>query len=67
VLYGGGAPRGAVIGRSTRDGGEPAGDPLGPKHLVSTILHTLFDPGQLRLVSGLDQISRLAEHPPLVV
>jgi hypothetical protein len=65
VLYGGGAPKGAVIGRSTRDGAEPAGDPLGPKHLVSTILHTLFDPAQLRLVSGLDQISRLAEHPPL--
>lgn len=65
VLYGGGAPRG-VIGGTTRDGSEPAGDPLSPPHLISTILHTLFDPGQLRLVPGLEAISRLAEHPPLV-
>jgi uncharacterized protein (DUF1501 family) len=65
VLYGGGVPRGAVIGRSTRDGAEPAGDPLGPPNLISTILHTLFDMGQLRLVPGLDQISRLGEAPPI--
>jgi hypothetical protein len=33
---------------------------------VSTILHTLFDSGQLRLVPGLDQIAKLTEHAPLV-
>jgi uncharacterized protein (DUF1501 family) len=66
LLYGGGAPRG-VVGRTTRDGAEPDGDPLTPQHLVSSILHTLFDPAQLRLVPGLEQISRLAEHPPLAV
>lgn len=66
VLYGGGMPRGRVVGSSTRDGAEPAGDPLTPKHLVSTILHTLFDSGQLRLVPGLDQIAKLTEHAPVV-
>lgn len=66
VLYGGGAPRGNVIGRSTRDGGEPVGDPLAPPNLISTILHTLFDMGQLRLVPGLSQISRLGETTPIV-
>jgi hypothetical protein len=65
VLYGGGVPRG-VIGATTRDGAEPAGDPLGPKHLVSTVLHTLFDPGQARLVPGLAPITALTEHPGLV-
>lgn len=65
VLYGGGTPRG-VFGATTRDGGEPTGDPLTPKHLISTILRTLFDPAQLRLVPGLEQISRLTEHAPLV-
>jgi len=65
VLYGGGAPRGAIIGRSTRDGSEPAGDPLAPPNLISTILHTLFDMGQLRLVPGMAQISRLGEQSPI--
>ncbi len=62
LLYGGGVKRGQVIGQSTRDGGEPATEPFGPKHLISTILHTVFDAGQLRLVPSMGQISRLAEH-----
>jgi hypothetical protein len=65
VLFGGGAPQ-AVIGATTRDGAEPAVDPLGPKHLVSTVLSTLFDPGQARLVPGLAPITALTEHPGLV-
>jgi hypothetical protein len=65
VLYGGGAPRGRIIGATTADGSEPAGDPLTPKNLISTILHTLFHSGQLRLVPGLEQISRLTETPAI--
>jgi uncharacterized protein (DUF1501 family) len=65
LLYGGGIPAGQVIGRSTRDGGEPATDALTPKHLVSTVLHTLFDVGRLRVTSGLTEVARLAEHPAL--
>ncbi len=65
LLHGGGIPAGQVIGRSNRDGGEPAGDPLNPRHLISTILHTLFDVGRLRLAPSLSQVARLAEHPPI--
>jgi hypothetical protein len=65
LLYGGGTRGGQVIGRSTRDGGEPAADALGPRHLISGILHALFDVGKLRVAPGLGEIARLAEHPPL--
>ncbi len=65
LLYGGGIPAGQVIGRSNRDGGEPAGDNLTPKHLVSTLLHALFDAGKLRVEASLKEVSRLAEHPPI--
>jgi hypothetical protein len=64
LLYGGGVvPQ--VIGRSTRDGGQPATEPLTPKHLISTILHTLFDVGRLRVAPSLAQVAKLAEHPPI--
>jgi hypothetical protein len=56
---------GRVLGRSTKDGGEPADNPYGNKHLISTILHTMFDIGQLRVQPGLGQIARLAETPPI--
>ena len=53
MLYGGGITAGQVIGKSERDGGQPAVDPYNSDHLVSTILHTLFDMGQLRVEQGL--------------
>lgn len=65
LIYGGGLPGGRVLGRSTRDGGEPATDNLTPKHLISSLLRLVFDHGQLRLIPGLNQISRLAEHEPI--
>lgn len=65
LLYGGGIRGGQVIGRSTRDGGEPAADNLTPKHLVSTLLHALFDVGRLRLAPSVTQVARLAEHAPI--
>jgi hypothetical protein len=65
LLYGGGIPGGQVTGRSTRDGGEPATDPLTPQHLVSTVLEALFDVGRLRVVPTMTQVARLAEHPPI--
>jgi hypothetical protein len=49
VLAGGGLPMGQVIGRSTANGGEPAADPVPRRHLIGTIMHTLFDVGELRL------------------
>jgi hypothetical protein len=66
LLYGGGMEEGRVIGRSSRDGGEPATDNLTPKHLISTILHTVFDIGQLRLTPAVPtQITRLSQEPPI--
>ena len=65
LLYGAGIAGGRVIGQSTKDGGEPATDNLTPKHLVSTILHTVFDVGQLRLMPSLAAVARLAETNPI--
>lgn len=52
-LTGGGITSGQVIGQSTRDGGEPFTSPYNTSHLVSTIMHTLFDIGQMRITRGL--------------
>jgi hypothetical protein len=49
VLAGGGLPMGQVIGRSTANAGEPADTPVHRRHLIGTIMHTLFDVGALRL------------------
>lgn len=62
MMYGGGLPGGRVIGQSTRDGGEPVSENLTPRHLISSLLRLVFDHGQLRIIPGLTQISRLAEH-----
>ncbi len=40
---------GHVLGRSTANGGEPADNPVTMRNLIGTILHTLFDVGELRL------------------
>ena len=65
MIYGGGTRGGCVIGQSTCDGGEPAVDVQTNRNLISTILHTCFDIGQLRLQPALTAISRLAEAPPI--
>lgn len=65
MIYGGGSAGGRVIGQSTRDGGEPAFDALNTPNLISTILHTVFDVGQLRLQPALAAISRLGEVRPI--
>ena len=53
MLYGGGLQMGQVIGRSSPDGGEPADNPVTIPDLVATILTTLLDVGQARLLEGL--------------
>jgi hypothetical protein len=53
MLYGGGLQMGRVIGRSSRDGSEPSENPVTIPDLVATILHTLVDVGQARLLEGL--------------
>lgn len=66
LLYGGGIDGGKVIGQSTRDGAEPVGDNLTPRHLISTILHTVLDIGQLRVTGSMPpQIAQLSQAPPI--
>lgn len=52
LLSGGGLASGRVIGQSSRDAGEPASEKITIRHLLSTIMHTLFDVGQLRLAQN---------------
>lgn len=52
MLYGGRTRAGQVIGQSNRDAGEPSSEPLRIPHLLSTIMHTLFDVGTLRVTRG---------------
>ena len=66
MLYGGGMGGGKVIGQSDKQGGEPNSTPYDPGHLISTILRTMIDPGQLRLVPGIPQeITQLLDHDPI--
>jgi uncharacterized protein (DUF1501 family) len=61
LLSGGGLPTGQVVGQSTRDGAEPASEPVTIRHLVATVLQTLFDTGELRVTSGVpNEILQLA-------
>ena len=55
LFYGGGLKMGQVIGNSTRDASEPQSEPYGNDNLLATIMHTLLDVGQVRLMSGLPQ------------
>ena len=55
LLYGGGLKMGQVIGQSSRDGAEPASHPVNMKDLIATIMHTLLDIGQVRLMPGVPQ------------
>ncbi len=52
LLAGGRLKMGQVIGQSTRDAGEPAGDPVRIPNLLATIMQTLFDVGELRVTRG---------------
>jgi hypothetical protein len=65
LFAGGGLNMGQVIGRSDRYATEPATTPYGPEHLMSTVLHTLFDIGELRLQPTVPRaILELAETTP---
>lgn len=53
ALAGGGLSMGQVIGASDRTGGSPATTPYTVQNLAATILHTLFNVGELRITQGL--------------
>lgn len=63
AFAGGGLPMGQVIGRSSRDVGEPANRPVTPENLFGTILATLFDVGTLRILPDVPRdVARLIER-----
>jgi len=41
--------------QSNRDGGEPVSQPVTMKDLLATIMHSLMDIGQVRLMPGVSQ------------
>jgi uncharacterized protein (DUF1501 family) len=53
LLAGGGLRMGQVIGASDRTGLRAAGDPYTPQHLLATVMHTLFDIGEVRVTPDL--------------
>jgi hypothetical protein len=53
LLAGGGLKMGQVIGQSDHIAGAPQSDPVSLKNLVATILHTLTDPGEVRIIPGM--------------
>lgn len=63
AFAGGGLPMGQVIGQSTRGADAPSSSPYSTSHLLATIMHCLFDIGQLRLQSGIPrEVSRVIEE-----
>jgi uncharacterized protein (DUF1501 family) len=67
ALYGGGLTMGQVIGQSDARAAYPAGHGYTPPELLATIMHCLFDLGQLRIISGLptDLVRRITEASPI--
>ena len=63
LIYGGGLQHAGVIGHSDPIAGQPASNPYGIDNLLGTIMHALFDLGQLRLVQGLPrEIQQIIER-----
>jgi len=55
AFAGGGLNMGQVIGKSDKTGSAPASEPIGSQQLLATLMHSLFDIGQLRLEPGIPQ------------
>ncbi len=55
ALAGGGVPSGSIIGKSARKNDEPVSEPITPSHLFATVMHTMFDIGQVRVTRGVPQ------------
>ncbi|MSQ95986.1 MAG: DUF1501 domain-containing protein [Gemmataceae bacterium] len=53
LLAGGGLRMGQVVGQSDRQAGTPATERYTPRHLLGTVMETLFNVGEVRLQSDL--------------
>jgi hypothetical protein len=61
AFLGGGLKMGQVIGKSDRNNSVPATDPISTPDLMATVMHYLFDVGQLRAQPNVREFARLAE------
>ncbi len=62
LLAGGGLRMGQVIGRSDRTASSPATERYGPPHLLSTIMHTLLDVGEVRVQRELGRVANIVSE-----
>jgi len=53
AMSGGGLRMGQVIGGSDRTASRPATDPVSVQDLMATVMHSILDIGQLRLMTGI--------------
>jgi uncharacterized protein (DUF1501 family) len=67
ALFGGSLRTGQVIGRSARDNGAPATDPVTPAHLMATVMHHLFDTAAIRTTREVPSTvaNLVAGHDPI--
>jgi len=67
AFVGGGLKMGQVVGRSDRTAGQPASTPIASGNVLATVMHSLFDFGQLRLQTGVpkDVEQVLVSHEPI--
>lgn len=67
LFAGGGLKMGQIIGESDAQAARPVTPPYGPKDLLATILHTLFDISELRLADNLptELIRTATENEPI--
>ena len=67
LVAGGGLNMGQVIGASNRDGGRPATEPVRIPNLISTVMHSLFDVGKLRVTRGVSrELLAMTDAEPIV-
>jgi Protein of unknown function (DUF1501) len=66
-LAGGGLPMGQVIGQTDGHATRATTEPYDPRHLLATIVHTLFDVGKLRLETGVprDLLQFIQDSQPI--
>lgn len=67
LIYGGGSSPGTVIGQSTRDAAKPQSEPWNNANLLSTIFHSVFDLGELRLQQNMpvDLLRMMTSNRPI--
>jgi uncharacterized protein (DUF1501 family) len=66
ALAGGGLRMGQVIGQSDRIASSPATERFGPANLLSTVMHTLFDIGEVRVQRELGRVANvISEGTPI--